>query len=643
MIINYPHSALQYAPKLPSRKTNIWQHYLKTNKKIMLFFAIIVNIIAGCSYSPSFNSATPYSPRITKSVAMPNLYPESADYYLHRADESSGTERDSFLLKASGRLIQNSNYEQAQSLLTEVDHQSLPQSLLQEKILLESRLQLKKQQATSALHTLATLPNSDDLAPVQKIYYYQLLAQAYANTGNTINSTQARIKLNDVLTDPNAKLENEQQIWNNLLSLDQAALHTLSLEDSEPEMRGWAQLAMINKQTSTPTTSTITATKRWQEQYPNHPGQQFAVTTNNSSGNLKPLVQTNFTNTNLDHAYKIALLLPTQGRYASAGQAVQEGFMATYNQASTDQRQQITIATYDTSHGSILSMYQRALQDGANFIVGPLVKNQVQQLANESLAVPTLALNYTHLNRTTSNLYEFGLSPTLEASLVANKAFEDGQRRIIIIRPQGAWGNEVTAAFLQQWQQLGGTVVDELSYTPKQDFSQAIKQLLQFSETKAHSRQTKKQARHTHKNLNVHRRKDMDSILLLATPTLGRQIRPLLKFYYAGEVPVYATSMIYTGKLSPQDDRDLDGIIFCDSPWVLTQSKSLSQDARLYALGIDAYHIATQLEQMRNSSRTSITTPTGNLVLQQNYVQRALSWAQFRNGVPQLLEAARIR
>ncbi len=51
-------------------------------------------------------------------------------------------------------------------------------------------------------------------------------------------------------------------------------------------------------------------------------------------------------------------------------------------------------------------------------------------------------------------------------------------------------------------------------------------------------------------------------VFLLSYPSKARQIMPLLKYYYAGDVPVYATSSVYTGGVNVMKDRDLNGIIF---------------------------------------------------------------------------------
>ena len=75
-------------------------------------------------------------------------------------------------------------------------------------------------------------------------------------------------------------------------------------------------------------------------------------------------------------------------------------------------------------------------------------------------------------------------------------------------------------------------------------------------------------------------------------------------------MPVYATSLIYTGRADPVRDVDLDGVLFADMPWMLLgegQIQELRQNLqrdwpyaysdldRLYALGMDSYAILPYL------------------------------------------------
>lgn len=94
--------------------------------------------------------------------------------------------------------------------------------------------------------------------------------------------------------------------------------------------------------------------------------------------------------------------------------------------------------------------------------------------------VPTLLLNDTD-NSTQSNSYSLGLSPVNEAIQVAIKARSKGYKKALIIAPNNAWGNEVTKAFISQWNEDGGHIVDSLRYEAKQDLNKSMKDFLQIT------------------------------------------------------------------------------------------------------------------------------------------------------------------
>ena len=141
------------------------------------------------------------------------------------------------------------------------------------------------------------------------------------------------------------------------------------------------------------------------------------------------------------------------------------------------------------------------------------------------------------------------------------------------------------------------------------------------------------------------RRQDADMVFLVASPRLARQIRPLLKFYYANDLPVYATAYVYSGTPNPLRDRDLDGIIFCDVPWLFANSPARQQmqslwpstqnnQIRFYALGMDAYNITNRLPQV-----TGMRGATGTLYMNDHgVILRELQWATFKNGKPKPLK-----
>lgn len=274
-----------------------------------------------------------------------------------------------------------------------------------------------------------------------------------------------------------------------------------------------------------------------------------------------------------------------------------------------------------------------------NHWFGLLSKTEVALVAAMEHPVPTLLLNDMETNLDT-NAYRFGLSPSNEAKQVAIEANKHGHKRALIIYPAGSWGDEITNAFTLQWRNMGGTIADKFSYANNSDLNASIQGVLQITESQSREKQIK-QLLGQKIQVTPSRRQDFDMIFLLAYPSKARQIMPLLKYYFAGNVPVYATSTVYSGSTNAMKDKDLDGIIFCDMPWVFNHQmgsrnwpEQLNSYNRLYALGMDSFALASQLNQLLLFPAMGIHDKSGVLYLNRSQqVARVPTWGQFKGGV----------
>src|SRR5690606_19093346 len=94
----------------------------------------------------------------------------------------------------------------------------------------------------------------------------------------------------------------------------------------------------------------------------------------------------------LEYPPQIALVLPLTGRQAANGIPVRDGFLAALLQQEQSRRPLVNV--YDSAAMGATTAYRRAIADGAQFIVGPLLKDEVTALAaSNDVAVLTLALN----------------------------------------------------------------------------------------------------------------------------------------------------------------------------------------------------------------------------------------------------------
>ena len=107
---------------------------------------------------------------------------------------------------------------------------------------------------------------------------------------------------------------------------------------------------------------------------------------------------------------------------------------------------------------------------------------------------------------------------------------------------------------------------------------------------------------------------------------------------------------IFDGGSSPAANRDLNGIVFNDAPWILSDSDPLKQNAtatwaaasgpiqRLRAMGVDSFRLYLRLEQLRRFPYTRISGATGVLTMNPDGgIRRELSNAVIVNGVASVL------
>jgi outer membrane PBP1 activator LpoA protein len=343
---------------------------------------------------------------------------------------------------------------------------------------------------------------------------------------------------------------------------------------------------------------------------------------------------------------KIALLLPQQGPLVSVARALREGFMAAQYQMLQSGQKPPAIEVYDSSRiTSLDDFYRQAQAAGVQLVVGPLEKTLVKQLGSKAqLPLPTLALNYTDSAQAgPPQLFQFGLAAEDEAHEVARRARADGLHNAAAMVPKGEWGDRVLAAFRQDWEGGGGKILAVQRIDQPVALANQIADMFQV-----HGADSTTGAKPT-------RRQDIDFIFLAATPQLAQQIKPTLNYQFAGDVPVYATSHVFSASGDQAQYNDMAGIQFCETPWLLDNSSPLHQQVtrqwpqsagslgRLYAMGADAFTLAPRLDQLKALPDNRVDGLSGSLSMTTTQrIERQLPWAKFDGGqVKRLPDTAR--
>lgn len=570
----------------------------------------------------------------SKWGAVPDDANVSIEQLLAQADKTSPQKAAPLLLSAANKAYQQQDYTRAESILNRISQGSLKPAQIIYANTLKAELAMQRDKPQIALRHLHNIDQSVfvELPVALKIRTHEVRANALAADRQTLEALRERIRLAPLLG-PSQATANQEIIWTLATSLPTDQLLN---QPNEPILNGWLELAAIGKKSHS-LKDQQERIERWVSLNPEHP----------AARQLPSSLQKRLTLTAQPSLKHIALLLPRDGQLAAVGQALQEGFLTAHYLARQDGHNTPDISLYDSTQiTSIDDLYRRAQSEGIDMIIGPLEKPLVKELSGRlNLPIPTLALNYNESSLVAPpELFQYGLSAEDEARSAANKAWSDGQRRAIVLVPRGDWGNRVQQAFIQNWHQLGGTLIATQYIDQPMELAQQLADLLQLRDSESRSAQVRSVLNEPVASQPA-RRQDVDFIFLAATPQQARQINPTLAFQYAGDLPVYATSHIYNGSNISEQNQYLNGIFFCETPWLLDPSNPVRRKVvqqwpnasgsmgRLYAMGVDTYYLSMQLQEMKQLPDVKVKGLTGELELTpERRIERHLPWAQFQNG-----------
>lgn len=473
-----------------------------------------------------------------------------------------------------------------------------------------------------------------DLPWSQQLVLNQLQADLLSADGQYLTAAQLRHQLLPLL--PSA----ERQDWVDTLWQDVRAISELELtlpyalgEDWD----GWLALVRLERLSAGNLVQLQAAIEQWRQDFPEHPGVTFFP--NALAQQLSDLPRP---------IQSVALILPLPSDLSGPGQRILEGFLAGYYQALSAGQPVPHIQIYNEQSAPTQTLVQLAIDDGAEFIIGPLERRNVAELESlGTLPIPILALNRTP--RTLGyhpQVFQMALAPEDEARQVARLARQAGHEVAAVMVPEGEWGERVATAFTQTWLDLDGRLV-QLQTLPARDDG---RQYLVRVQTVLDIAQSQQRASNIQAVIGrsveseARPRGDLDLVFLATNPEQTRQIVSLFNFQLADHIQLMAIS---NAVAATRSDRDavLTGLRVVETPWRLQPHplhralQALHDPAapdrfeRLHALGLDAWQLMQQSAALQNQQWLRFYGQTGLLELNaQQQLLRELAPAEFRSG-----------
>lgn len=613
---------------------------------LKLFLLLCISILPACDTQP-VKPDRQVTEEIRPASERQATLTEEANNLLELAtDSDTETEQQGHRAKAARLFIEAGEIQQAKEQLNILQQQFKNRQVLDGKdayiaqaaiLLLSTEIAIVEKNTQLANKLIAKIK---PITRQQQIIFYMLKADIDYLSGNYIFAVDRRVQLDAYIVDEKEKNRNYEKIWAALSSLPTRQLKNQHSNNSV--IKGWLDLANVMRSGQQNISQLENDLLDWGTRHPLHPV---------SNSFLTKLI--NDYQVDVSEKKYIAVLLPLQGDLSQVTDTIKNGLLSAYYNDSNSPIKPV-IKFYDVSNVEYTfnQLIQQAIDDGATNIIGPIDKTVIRQLEQQSeLDVPVLTLNYSeNAFSYTKNLFQFGLSPNDEARQVAELAIKQNKKRAVVFYPDSEWGKRLNKAFTEYYEFLGGKVLSTKDYaTNTNDYKRPIRSLLNLDQSSIrHHKVENTIGAKAHSE--PYRRQDIDMIFLVATHHSARGIMPAFKFNRAGDLPVYSTSHVYTGKINRELDRDLNGLIFCDLPWILQNNSPLDKTfkqnwpqqenfTRLFALGVDAYHLIYNLDYLENKDYAFYAGQTGNIQLDDfNRVTRKLLWAQFKKGKPVYFE-----
>lgn len=319
---------------------------------------------------------------------------------------------------------------------------------------------------------------------------------------------------------------------------------------------------------------------------------------------------------------KVAVLLPLTGAIAAASSPVRDGLLAGYY---GEHRQRPEIVFYDTTGtpAGAVAAYQKASTEGADYVVGPLGRDEVGALFQESqLSVPVLALNRGP-NAPPSGNVSFALAPEDDGISAAEYLLARKARRVLILAGNDDSMRRSATAFREHLQSRGGIVVDTIVIADKPADSTAALQAAMQKEG------------------------GVEAVFLALKGGQAHALAPQLAITGLTTKPRVSTPQLLSGTGKQEQDRLLDGIAFPTETWSVqgvaglpsaestgqTLSTARGPAAKLFAFGYDAWLLTAYLEKIANNANGQLSGATGALRIDGfGNIVRTPAWSTFVDG-----------
>ncbi|MGL4858348.1 MAG: penicillin-binding protein activator [Enterobacteriaceae bacterium] len=611
------------------------------NRLRLLALALLSFILLGCQSTPPEHSLV---------ISDPDI---SDQQYLRQLQQDNSSQGIDQQLLAAHLLLQRGKSVIASELLYQLP-KTLTATQLQERQLLEAEIYAAQKQPVTALMVLDKL-HFNQLSPEQQKRY-----QAVRTTADKEAPPVETLRL---LISQTANLQGEarqnnlDQIWSLLTSLPASDIQSQENGADDALLQGWLSLLHDYRQQYSPTESSAQQWQAmldmWRISHPHHPASEQLPS--QLLARHEAPVETK--------ALNVALFLPLNGQAKIYSQAIEQGFMDSAQPGATETNAEgvpasanaPAVKVYDTSQRPLAELLQEAECDSVDIVVGPFLKNAVEEIAKIPTSLKILTLNEPEQPEARDNICYFALAPEDEARDAASHIWSQDKRLPLVLIPHGELGQRIASAFAEGWQRHSTTPALVQSFASVAEMKEQIQRGvgLPLSGTPLQAvQQTPASVMGDDNSAPIPQGENtapqqIDALYIVATQAEMALLKPLLDMNSSTLRPaIYLSSRSYQSPGTSSYRLELEGAQYSEIPLLAgsapEQLASVSQRfnhdytlVRLYAMGMDARALVQRFNQMKMDSHFQFNGQTG-VIRSDNHcvLSRKLSWLTFQQGQP---------
>jgi outer membrane PBP1 activator LpoA protein len=597
---------------------------------VRLKLVSLLIILSGLSACSTTEKPTKNSDSINTSANALQNQATSADAIYKLALNRTGADKIQLLYSARDAAISEQSWPLLENICNELE-QTPSVDKIQNRLYIAyaQKQQNKNDQALVILQSL----DGQLKQPEHFAWHQYLTASIYASQNFPKRAAPYFFRASETANKNNIEIPALQSaLWDNLTKLSSYALERFNR--GSVIQQGWTNLALYHQVYANSGVELDQAINNWRRRYPGHPAVAILPEQDEALADLAPV--------NIE---RLAVLLPQSGANERLGDALKAGILAGLD------KQSISDTVFIDENLSTQVLSEQLSQFNPDFVIGPLLKANIDKLAQAKTLIdtPTLHLNTFDGERLSLQHYFFALNPEHEVQQALEHFLAKGYQKPMLLAPNNANGQRLVDYFNIQWQRYSETKPQIGFYNDNKDMPNTITSLLEVDKSKQRIKTVKSLFKQEVES-ETRSRSDIDAIYILGDAIETRLIKPYLDVNvstFAQRIPLYASSKSHSKQIDRTDKGDLEGLYFTELPWMLNatvkqhnlrnqyntlwpENADISQ--RLFAMAYDAVSVLSDIRQLSVMPGNKFTGLSGKLsVNTSGHIERTLDWAQYTN------------